>query len=438
MTFKQYPKYRDSGVEWLGEVPEGWKVSRLGFESWMRARLGWKGLKAEEYVDDGFVFLSTPNIKGRDIDFENVNYIDEIRYDESPEIKLNVGDVLLAKDGSTLGTVNVVRELPRPATVNSSIAVISPMQRLDSFYLYRLFESSYLANTIKRIKGGMGVPHLFQEDLNKFYITLPPLREQTAISAFLDRETARIDALVEKKTRFIGLLKEKRSALITDAVTGKFDVTTGKPYPKYKPSGVEWLGDVPAGWGVKQLKFAAPLQSGKLAAKGLDLPYIGLENIESWTGKFVPNAEADETEGVSNTFSDGDVLFGKLRPYLAKALLPDFDGLCSSELLVLRGKEMLPAYLLRFVLSYDFVNQVDASTYGTKMPRANWEFIGNLPAIVPPKNEQFAIATFLDRETARIDALLEKTGKSIELLKERRVALITAAVTGKIDVREMV
>lgn len=213
-----------------------------------------------------------------------------------------------------------------------------------------------------------------------------------------------------------------------------FAIMTFKQYPKYKDSGVPWLGNVPEGWGVKRLKFAAPLQSGKLAAKGLDLPYIGLENIESWTGKFIPNTEVSETEGVSNTFSAGDVLFGKLRPYLAKALLPDFDGLCSSELLVLRGKEMLPAYLLRFVLLYDFVNQVDASTYGTKMPRANWEFIGNLPAIVPPVDEQSAIAAFLDRETARIDALVEKKTKFIELLKEKRSSLITEAVTGKFDV----
>ena len=136
MSFPRYPKYKDSGVAWLGEVPEHWEISRLGFESWVRARLGWKGLKAEEYVDDGYAFLSTPNIKDRDIDFENVNFITQERYDESPEIKLNEGDVLLAKDGSTLGTVNVVRKLPRPTTVNSSIAVITPHERLTGVYLY--------------------------------------------------------------------------------------------------------------------------------------------------------------------------------------------------------------------------------------------------------------------------------------------------------------
>ena len=215
---------KDSDVEWLGKIPAHWEVSRLGYESWVRARLGWKGLKAEEYVDDGFVFLSTPNIKSSNIDFENVNYINKFRYDESPEIKLQVGDILLAKDGSTLGTVNVVRSLPRPATVNSSIAVITPNDILNSIFLYYLFESSYMENTIKIIKGGMGVPHLFQEDLNKFYIPLPPLEEQHTIAAFLDHETEKIDTLITKARHTIDLLKERRTALISAAVTGKIDV----------------------------------------------------------------------------------------------------------------------------------------------------------------------------------------------------------------------
>ena len=162
MSFPKHANFKDSGLEWLGQVPAHWKISRLGFEAWVRARLGWKGLKAEEYIDDGFAFLSTPNIKGRTIDFKNVNFIDQWRYDESPEIKLHQGDVLLAKDGSTLGIVNVIRDLPRPTTVNSSIAVITPNSELLGVFLYYIFESSFMEHTIQRIKGGMGVPHLFQ------------------------------------------------------------------------------------------------------------------------------------------------------------------------------------------------------------------------------------------------------------------------------------
>ncbi|MEQ1179262.1 restriction endonuclease subunit S [Acinetobacter nosocomialis] len=215
---------KDSGVEWLGQVPLEWMVSRLGYETWIRARLGWKGLKADEYVDDGYIFLATPNIKGKQIDFNNVNYINKQRYEESPEIKLNIGDILLTKDGSTLGTVNIVRDLPKPATVNSSIAVITPYKNLTSEFLLYLLTSSFMVNTIQRIKGGMGVPHLFQADLNKFYIPIPELAEQFEIVKFLDQETAKIDTLILKAESAIQLMQERRTALISAAVTGKIDV----------------------------------------------------------------------------------------------------------------------------------------------------------------------------------------------------------------------
>ena len=219
MNYSAYPGYKDSRIEWLGEIPEEWSHSKLGFESIVKARLGWKGLKADEYIASGYIFLATPNIKGNDIDFDNVNYITKERYEESPEIMLQLGDILVTKDGSTVGTTNVVRYLPEAATVNSSIAVVRPFQTLDSIYLYYFLSSSYVQNVIQRMKGGMGVPHLFQEDLRKFSIILPSLSEQTAIANFLDHETAKIDTLIAKQQRLIELLQEKRQALISHAVT---------------------------------------------------------------------------------------------------------------------------------------------------------------------------------------------------------------------------
>ena len=434
MNFPRYPKYRDSGIPWLGEVPEGWVSRKLKYFALFSGG-GTPSRDNLAYWNGDIPWVSPKDMKSEAI-YRTEDTITVGGLRNSSTSLVSPGHVLLVvRSGILKHTIPVaINEVEVALNQDMKALLLNPTVCSNQFFLRWVqgFNDDLLQAWLKQ---GATVESIEHEYLANSIVPMPSISEQQAIAAFLDRETARIDALVEKKTRFIDLLREKRQALITEAVTGKFDVTTGKPYPAYRNSGVPWLGNVPEGWGVKRLKFAAPLQSGKLAAKGLDLPYIGLENIESWTGKFIPNAEADETEGVSNTFSAGDVLFGKLRPYLAKALLPDFDGLCSSELLVLHGKEMLPAYLLRFVLSYDFVNQVDASTYGTKMPRANWEFIGNLPAIVPPVDEQAAIAAFLDRETVRIDVLTEKTKKSIDFLKERRAALITAAVTGKIDVR---
>lgn len=217
-------KMKDSGVEWIGEIPEHWSISRFSFETWVRARLGWKGLKADEYVQDGYIFLATPNIKNKDIDFVNVNYIDEFRYEESPEIKLSIGDVLLTKDGSTLGTVNVVRYLPKGATVNSSIAVITPGSNLDGIFLMYQIKGDYIKKIIENKKDGMGVPHLFQKDINKIYITLPPIEEQKQIATYLDKKCASIDKAISNKEKLIEKLTEYKKSLIYECVTGKREV----------------------------------------------------------------------------------------------------------------------------------------------------------------------------------------------------------------------
>lgn len=220
-------KMKDSGVEWIGDIPNGWEISRMDFLFNLFGRLGWKSLKSEEYVDDGYIFLSTPNIKNKEIDFENVNYITEERYLESPEIMLEVGDVLLVKDGSTLGIVNIVKYLPSPSTVNSSIGVLKRISdKIISEFLYYFLATHYSQSIIDRIKGGMGVPHLFQSDIKKFIVILPPISEQREIVDYLDERTKLIDSTISIEERRVELLKEYRQSLISEVVTGKIKVTT--------------------------------------------------------------------------------------------------------------------------------------------------------------------------------------------------------------------
>jgi type I restriction enzyme, S subunit len=206
-----------------------------------------------------------------------------------------------------------------------------------------------------------------------------------------------------------------------------------RPYPAYKPSGVEWLGDISAHWEAKRLKFGVNLINEKTDSFDREQTYIGLENIESWTGRLVNHGGEFSPEGVSNSFKCDDVLFGKLRPYLAKVLHAQTGGICTSELLVLRPKDFDSHFLFYYLLAPDFIKAVDSSTYGSKMPRANWEFIGNLPVLLPPLDEQRAIAAFLDRETTRLDALIARKQRLIELLHEKRTALISQAVTRGLD-----
>jgi type I restriction enzyme S subunit len=206
-----------------------------------------------------------------------------------------------------------------------------------------------------------------------------------------------------------------------------------KPYPWMKDSGAPWLGGVPQHWDVLRLKYSTELVNEKVNGAASELPYTGLEHIESWTGKRLDTDAEVSSDGQANVYRAGDVLFGKLRPYLAKAYAAESDGICTSELLILRPKTLLQRFLRDYLLNQNIICVVDSSTYGAKMPRASWDFIGSLPVLIPPLDEQRAIARYLDRETARIDALIEKKGRQIELLHEKRAALISHAVTKGLD-----
>jgi len=192
----------------------------------------------------------------------------------------------------------------------------------------------------------------------------------------------------------------------------------------------------PDAWRPARLKFAAPLRNERMSANSDHADYLGLENIESWTGRIIEaeskldDATDDGSAGLSNVFREGDVLFGKLRPYLAKACHAPRDGICSTELLVMRPAEYLhPRFLLYSLLTPDFVGAVDASTFGAKMPRASWDFIGALDIRIPPIDAQSLIANYLDRETVRIDGLIADKERMLALLEEKRAALISRVVT---------
>lgn len=220
---------KDSGIEWIGEIPEHWLSSRIQYESWVRARLGWKGLKSEEYTDNGYPLLSAFNIKNDKLDWHSeVKFINKTRFDESPEIKLNIGDVLLLKDGAGIGKCARIDNLPLgESTTNSSLAVITPNKSLDYKYLYYYLLSGIFKNFTNRVLNGMGVPHLTQEEIKKIKIPVPPIKEQKKISDYLDLRTSDIDAILLKKQTQIQNLEEYKKCLIYEYVTGKKEVDRG-------------------------------------------------------------------------------------------------------------------------------------------------------------------------------------------------------------------
>lgn len=216
---------KDSGIEWIDSIPQHWKEVRFYKINYIRGRLGWKGLKAEEYTETGYPFLSAFNIINDRISWEDLNYINQERYDESPEIKLSVGDILVVKDGAGIGKCARIDSLPLgEATVNSSLAVITPNEQILYSFQYYYMLSTLFQHIIWLLKIGMGVPHLTQENMHDIMETCPPLDEQKAIVAYLDSKCAEIDTLISLKQSKIDALKEYKKSIIYEYITGKKEV----------------------------------------------------------------------------------------------------------------------------------------------------------------------------------------------------------------------
>ena len=433
MKYKRYPKVKDSGVEWIGEIPEEWeknKIKRLT-KNTDKSFVDGDWIESPFITDYGIRLIQTGNIGiGRFIE-KGDRYIAEETFSDLNCTEVFPNDILICRLAGPVGRACLAPVLKNRMITSIDITILKNSEKHNpKFIVYLLSNSNYL-KWIDTISRGSTRARISRSMLGDFKFYFPPRKlEEDEIVDFLDKQTTQFDVLILKSKAQITLLEEKRQAMINQAVTKGLD-----PSVKMKDSGVEWIGDIPEGWEVKKLKYSVDLYSKKSNGNANERPYVGLEHIESQTGRLIPDFPIT-FEGDSKEFDSGDVLFGKLRPYLAKAILADFAGTCSGELLVLRGNEIKPDLLHRLVLSDGFIQLVNSATYGVKMPRAEWSMIGNIFIPIPKEEkEQIQIIAFLKKQTTQFDELIAKSKTQITLLEEKKQALITAAVTGKIDVR---
>lgn len=411
---KRYERYKDSGVEWLGKVPEHWELARIKEVGSVNGRVGWKALKASEYVDDGFAFLATPNIKNKDIDYKNVNYITHERYVESPEIMLKEEDILLVKDGSTLGISNIIENMPRETTVNSSIAVLRFKGSIFNKYILYQIKSSFIQNKINLKKSGMGVPHLFQQDINNFVILKPNYEEQQAITAYLDEKTNRIDRKIKLLTAKADRYRELKQALINETVTRGLDPTV-----TMKDSGVEWIGVMPAHWEVKRWKDIIYLKSGDAGIYKSD---IGIYPIYGANGII---GMCDFYNQVEKKLLIGRVgSCGAITEATGKYVVSD------NALIVSLKKSVFYKFVFYKLIAQNLEN---ISTKNAQ-PLLTGTAVKNLITSLSSYEEQQAIATYLGTKTAQIDQIITTITTQVRTLQELRKTLINDVVTGKIKV----
>ncbi|ENB4014332.1 restriction endonuclease subunit S [Campylobacter upsaliensis] len=414
--------YKPSGIKWLGEIPKHWEIRRLKYLVERIIGGGTPDTSNLQYwandENEGYLWVSIEDITNADFITDTKRYINQSGLANS-SAKLLPPFSILYSIYASLGKIAYSNKI---LATNQAILGIQPNELL--FYKFLFY---YLQNTTNHIISFSNTTT--QNNISLFIVAnhkipLPPLQEQKEIAEFLDKKCEKIQNFIDKKQKLITLLQEKKQALINQAVTKGLN-----PNIESKPSGIEYLGLIPHHWEVKKLKYIATLRNQK--SNDSDFK-VGLENIESQTGKYIPTTEVVfEDSGIY--FYKNDILFGKLRPYLAKVFLADREGVCVSEFLVLTPKKQCGNFLKFLMLSPLFIRVVDGSTYGSKMPRASWEFIGNLKIPLPPLHEQKEIAAFLDSKVAQIDSVIEKTKKQIELVKEYKNTLINEAVCGRIN-----
>ncbi|MBL9158948.1 MAG: restriction endonuclease subunit S [Verrucomicrobiales bacterium] len=439
MSFPRYPEYKDSGVEWLGEVPGHWEVKRVG--ALFR--------EVNETGNESLPILCVSihdGVSDRELDENEMDRKVTRSDDRSKYKKVRPGDLVYNMMRAWQGGFGAVSV---EGMVSPAYVVARPIGNVPTPVVEQLLRTPNAVEEMRRYSRGVTDfrLRLYWDEFKNLSIVLPPEREQTAIAAFLDRETAKIDALVAEQRRLIELLKEKRQAVISHAVTKGLN-----PDAPMKDSGIEWLGEVPTHWEVKPLRrFSCLVQSGPFGSqlhadeyvRG-GVPVINPTNMVE--GSVVPNDEITVTDAVANRLSHqrlraGDVIFSRRGELGRCALITETEEgwLCGTGSMILRlhQSEYHAGYLSHF-LSLGVMRQYFQSySIGSVMDSLSSATLLCTPMVVPPIDEQGEISAFIGRESAKFDTLTAEAQRAIDLLQERRTALISAAVTGQIDVRHL-
>ena len=443
MSFPRHAKYMDSGVDWLSQIPSHWAVKRLRFVAELNPS---KSEVSHLAADTEVSFLPMEAI-GEDgsLELDRVRPLADV---QTGYTFFRDGDVTIAKITPCFenGKGAAMRDLCNGIGFGTTELIVTRPKatQTTSTYLHWLFTSRPFRKAGEAFMYGAGgqkrVPDDFVRD---FAIGFPPLPEQRHIVTFLDREAAKIDALVEEQRRLIELLKEKRQAVISQAVTKGLN-----PNVQMKDSDVEWFGKVPTHWEVKSIKHCCMTTSGGTPNTAQQEAYYTDETGIPWirtmdlTNELLTSVEVYITEQALQ-----DTACKVLPPGTVMVAMYGGDGTVGKNGLLgipaainqavcglLPSHSVVPEFLFRYIQFFRPFWMVGAES-SRKDPNISQERVRNAPVLLPPMAEQLAIVEFLRLESDRFEALSAEAQRAVELLQERRAALISAAVTGKIDVR---
>ena len=412
---------KDSGIKWIGEIPEEWKMCRLKDKCTLKGRIGWKGLRSDEFKEESYAYLITgQDFQKSEIDWNSCYQIEKERYDEDEFIQVSNGDLLITKDG-TIGKIAKVSNLTKPATLNSGIFVLK--QKRNEYYpnyLYWLLVSPLLVTFNNYMNlGGTTIVHLYQNVFERMPLPFFSFTEQQRIATYLDTKCGEIDELIGIQEKFIEELKAYKQSVITEAVTKGLN-----PNATLKDSGVEWIGEIPEEWKISRLKFFCTIKSGDA---------ISIDLVKD-QGTY-PVYGGGEPIGYTTNYNteSNSLIIGRVGARCGCVTFLDENCWATDNALVmLVTLERKYAYYLLIGLDLNKMNTSNAQPLITSTKIKNV----NIP--LPEFHEQQAIATYLDNKCSQIDSLIALKQTKIDELKSFKKSLIYEYVTGKKTVPETV
>jgi len=423
--YKTYPRYKDSGTKWIGEIPEGWEVDKVKHYkkdvkfSIVDGPFGTQ-LHSEEYVDEGIPVVRVINLTyNGDFVSKNMVFIRKEKYSELKRSSIKEGDILIAKTGATIGKIGVFSGFKK-AIISSSCLKLSLKDKINhDFFKYLLISDSGQSQILSEAAGSTRDTINIDPFSNLCFSIPNKIEEQQKIASFLDKKTAKIDALIEKDK-----LKEKRAALINHAVTKGLD-----PNVKMKDSGIDWIGEIPEGWKIRKIKHLTENFDGKripISAEKREngkIPYYGATGVLDYVKDFIFNEE------LLLVGEDGAPFF---EPFKDVAYIIDGKSWVNNHAHVLRviGNNVIK-WLCYYLNIYDYGAVIKGST----RDKLNQDQLSNMFVVKPSIKEQTTIVNFLDKATTIIDRTIKKIEEKIKFLEEYKKSLIHHTVTGKIDVR---
>ncbi len=422
---KKYDNYKDSGIEWIGEIPEHWVSSKVKFEilpkGYKAGPFGSSLITSELLLQGTIKVFSPEHVAEKEI-FEEW-YLPEERAEEMSQFLVKDKDVVLPIVG-TLGLARVFNSSSDGnGIINQRLARIScnPIKLIPEYFCIIMKDTRNYQEYFQIQARGSILSHLNKETIVSMPLVLPEIEEQQLIINYLDHKTAQIDTLIAKKEQFISLLQEERTAIINQAVTKGLDPTV-----KMKDSGIEWLGEIPEHWEVKRMKFIANLNSGnniisEQITKNAEFPVYGGNGLRGYYSEYT---------------NDGDfILIGRQGALCGNINYATGKFWASEHAIVCYLNDNVDWIWFGKLLEIMNLNQYNQSA---AQPGLAVGLIKNLNIGVPNIDEQILIKNFIEIENLRIQILIDKSQQEIELLKEYKTALISEVVTGKVDVRDVI